>query len=116
VVADGAQMSPAVTEVELVDEPLTGLEPGEGDPVFVEDLLVGAVELGVRGGDPLVGDPELVEVGAVPAGERVVDRGRELMEGGGAGCGEDPPGSGPQVLAVSFDEVTRMDSQVRLTR
>jgi hypothetical protein len=105
-VADGAQMIPLIPKVELVDELLTGLKPGEGGAVVVEDVLVGAVELGVGGGDPLVvAGPELVEMGAVPAGERVVHRGRELVENVGAGRGEDPPGTRLEGFTVPFDEV-----------
>lgn len=106
VVTDGAQVGPAVPKVELVGELFTGTEPGEGDPAVVEDHLVGVVKVGVGGADPLVvGGPELVEVGAILAGEGVVDRGREVVEAVGAGRSEDPPGSGPEVLAVSLDEV-----------
>jgi hypothetical protein len=105
-VPDRAQMGPTVSEVELVDEPFTGSKSGQGGPVFVEHLLVGAVELGIRRADPLlVAGPELVEVGAAPARERVVDRDRELVERVRAGGGEHAPRSGPEVLAVSLDEV-----------
>jgi len=52
-----------------------------------------------------VGEVELVEMVAVPAGERVIDRRGQLVEGVAARCGEDPSRSGPQVIAVALDEV-----------
>jgi hypothetical protein len=73
--------------------------------VLVEHVVVELL-LDVGLADPwAVGHPELVQVGAVPAGEPVVDGGSELTEGVGAGGGEDPPRSGPVVFAAASNEV-----------
>jgi len=103
---DGAQVQPAVTEVELVDELLAGLEPPEGEPASVEHGVVSVVPLWVGLADPVsAGEVELVQMASVPAGERVIDRARQLNEGVGAGGGEDPSRPGPQLIAVALDEV-----------
>lgn len=66
---DGAQVQPAVTEVELVDELLAGLEPTEGKPVRVQRWAVAFVSLGIRLTDPVSFlEMELVQAAAVPAG------------------------------------------------
>jgi N-terminal domain of anti-restriction factor ArdC len=102
--ADGAQVGPAVAEVELVDEPLVVLEPSQGGSPTVQEVLglvvpVGSTYTGA------VGEVELVQVSAVLAGEGVIDGGGQLGEGVAAGGGQDPAGSWPQVLASSADEV-----------
>jgi hypothetical protein len=53
----------------------------------LSQLIVGTVGHGEPGP---VGETELVEVCAVPAGEGVVDGGREGVEGMAPGCGEGP--------------------------
>jgi hypothetical protein len=44
-------------------------------------------------------------VGAVPAGEGIINRLGELSEGVAAGGREDPAGAWPEVLATSLDEI-----------
>ncbi len=113
---DGAQVQPAVTEVELVDELLASLEPSEGEPPSVQHGVVSVVPFWVGLADPVsVGEVELVQMASVPAGERVIDRCRELVEAVGAGGGEDPSRPGPQLTQWPSTRSTRIDSQVLLT-
>src|SRR5450830_1694725 len=103
---DGAQVQPTVTEVELVDELLAGLEVPERELAPIAQPIV-VVLIPPPGVADLttVGEVELVQVRAVPARERVVDRDRQLPEGVGAGGREDPPRPGPQVMPAALDEV-----------
>jgi hypothetical protein len=103
--ADGAQVRPAVTEVELVDELRAGLELANGRFACVDQAVDGLV-FPVRSSDPVPASRgELVQVGAVPAGEGIINRLGELSEGVAAGGGEDPAGTWPEVLATSLDEI-----------
>lgn len=72
-------MQPAVPEVKLVNELLAGVEPVEGDSMLVEGFLVIAeLVRPVHGPDSqVVGEREFVQMGPIPAGERVIDRDRE---------------------------------------
>ena len=105
-VRDGAQMHPAVPEVEFVDELLAGSKPAEGEPPPVEQVVVVLV-LPVRTTDPLcpVGEQELVQVAPVPARKCVVDRVGELSEGVGPGGREDAARAGPVVVTVPFNKI-----------
>lgn len=102
--ANGAQVFPAVAEVELVDELLVVLEPSQGDSSPVQDALVFVVPVGSTYPDA-VSKVELVQVGAVPAREGIIDGSGKLGKGVAAGGCQDPAGSWPQVLASSTDEV-----------
>lgn len=77
-------MQPAVPEVKLVNELLAGVEPVEGDSMLVEGFLVIAeLVRPVHGSDSQVaGEREFVQMGPIPAGERVIDRDRELSMSG----------------------------------
>jgi len=103
--ADGAQVSPAVTEVELVDELPAGPELANGRFACVDQAVHGFV-FPVRSSDPApASHGELVQVGAIPAGEGIINRLGELSEGVAAGDREDPAGAWPEVLATSLDEI-----------
>lgn len=106
-VSNGARVEPAVAEVELIDELLCELEPPEGQPASVEDIVVDLVSpLGISYA-AAVAEVELVQMRPVPARERVVDRTRQLLETVAARRSEDPSRSRPQVLAPPLNEVNR---------
>lgn len=93
-----------VSEVELVGESLAGLETAQGQAAAVTWLLVRLL-IGVGQSHPgAVREPELMQVGLVPPGERVIDRGGQFAECVTPGGGHDPARPGPQPLATSFDE------------
>ena len=74
-------------------------------PVVLGDL---ALDLPVRvriAQAPAIGEGELLQVRAVPAGERVVDSIGELFEGVAARGREDPSWPRPVLLAVALDQV-----------
>lgn len=101
--ADRAQVGPGVAKVELVGELLPEAQAREADGAGVGGVgLVIPVRAFQSGA---VGELELNEVGAVPAGERVVDRRGELGEGVAAGGGEDAARPRPERLSPTFDEV-----------
>jgi sugar lactone lactonase YvrE len=102
--ANGAQVFPAVAEVELVDELLVVLEPSQGDSSPVQDVLVFVVPVGSTYPDA-VSKVELMQVGAVPACEGVIDGSGQLGKGVAAGGCQNTARSWPQVLASSADEV-----------
>jgi hypothetical protein len=96
---------PVVPEIEHVDELLAGPQPGERRPAIVERRPC-LLPVHVRRRQPrAVAEREVVEVRPVPAGEGVVDRLRQLGEGVATGGGEDAPGTRPEALAATFDEL-----------
>ncbi len=81
--------------------------PGAAGTAFLSGVL-GHLALGLPvrvriAQPPAVGEGELLQVGAVPTGERVIDGVGELFEGVAARCREDPPGPRPVLLSVAFD-------------
>ena len=66
-------MGPAVADVELVDELLAQAEPGQGEPVPVEELVVGVLVPVWAPDVAAVSEIELVQMRSVPAGEAVID-------------------------------------------
>jgi hypothetical protein len=102
---DGARVVPVVAEVEGVDELLAEIQRREPDSGAGLGVLWHVVPFGASQ-QPALGAFEQVQVGAVPAGERVVDGGREVGEGVGAGRGEHAPGTRPHRSATAtFDQV-----------
>jgi hypothetical protein len=78
---DRAQVRPVVTEIEHVHKLLTRMQPRQPDaPVVLADRT-GDPPVGIgKAEPPQVGQSELLQVRAVPAGERVVDDVGELFE------------------------------------
>jgi hypothetical protein len=77
----------------------------------VEEAEVEVVEFG-SADHPAVAQLEFIEMRAVPAGERGVDRVGELAEPMGAAGGEDPPRPRPIVPAATADQID-LDRQPR---
>jgi len=99
-------VGPVVAEVEHVGELLARAQPRQlHSPVVPSDR---ALDLPVRvriAQPPAVGEDELLQVRAVPAGERVVDSVGELLEGVAVCCSEDPPWPWPVLLAAALGQV-----------
>jgi hypothetical protein len=107
---------PVVAEVEDVGELLAWAQPGQLDVLVVLGYLPLDLPVRVRVAKPgLAGEGELLQVGSVPAGERVVDGVGELFEGVTAGGGEDPSGPGQRCSPWPSIKSTWIDSQVRAT-
>ncbi len=104
--SDGAQMCPIVTEIEDIHELLARTQARELDTPEILGLLT--LDLPVRIGDAKtrpVSQSELLKVGTVPASEGVVNSIGELLKGVGTRRSENAPRPGPEVLAVTLDEI-----------
>ena len=98
-------MRPIVAEVEDVDELLAGLKATEPCTAIVSRRSAFLPVLVERCQTRPVGEVEVMHVGAIPTGERVVDSLGELGEGVGAGGREDPAGPRPEVLAMPGHQI-----------
>jgi hypothetical protein len=97
-------MGPAIAKIELVDELLTQRQRRQCHRGTVEEAQVKVVELGLAD-QPAIGQLELVQMRAVPAGERGVDGVSELTELVGTSGGEDPTRSRPVILTMTADQI-----------
>ncbi len=76
---DCAQMLPLVPKIEHVRELLTGTQSAQGQAPIVEQVLRVVILVAEDPQTVPVGTRELVQVASVPASERVINRGGELV-------------------------------------
>jgi hypothetical protein len=70
----------------------------------IDESLIVVIEFGLA--DPAaVGELELIQIRAIPTGERSIDRIGKLAEPMRTGRREDPPRLGPIILTTTADQI-----------